>query len=231
MGLSPPFCRKNLKIASPGATPLSALTAHFLLYITESIAYNVLKRLLERKHMQRARFWILCAMGALLVISGAMLVGARHWMESAKALKNVLPHDVDMRLSNLILSEAGEEGRSMVVNAASARYYKARDLFELEKIQAKIITDKGDYRVEAERGQYAQSEKNITLNGSISLFDNQAGVLVTESLRFNFSEGKLIGDEAFCYATPTLDLEGRSFVFHVKDKRLEVAGRSHILLN
>ncbi len=181
--------------------------------------------------MQRARFWILCAMGALLVVSGALLFSARHWAVSAKALKNVLPADVDMRLDNLVLSEAGSEGRGLVVNAASARYYKTRDLFELENIQAKIITDRGDYRVEADHGQYAQSEKNIVLNGNISLFDNQSGVLSTGSLRFNFSEGRLIGEEEFCYSTPALDLNGKSFVFHVRDKRLEVDGRAHILLN
>ncbi len=158
--------------------------------------------------MQRARFWILCAMGALLAISGALLVGARHWAVSAKALKNVLPADVDMRLDNLVLSEAGSEGRSMVINAASARYYKTRDLFELENIQAKIITDRGDYRVEADHGQYAQSEKNIVLTGNISLFDNQSGVLTTSSLRFNFGQGQLIGDENFCYSTPAIDLNG-----------------------
>jgi LPS export ABC transporter protein LptC len=179
--------------------------------------------------MQRARFWILCAMGALLVISGALLFGARHWAVSAKALKNVLPADVDMRLDNLVLSEAGEEGRSMVVNAASARYYKTRDLFELENIEARIISDEGDFRVVAARGQYAQSEKNIILNGNISLFDNQSGVLSTASLRFNFGEGKLIGDEEFCYSTPALDLNGKSFVFHVRDKRLEVDGRTHMV--
>lgn len=181
--------------------------------------------------MQRARFWILCAMGALLVISGALLFGARHWAVGAKALKNVLPADVDMRLDNLVLSEAGSEGRGLVVNAASARYYKTRDLFELENIQARIITERGDYRVEADRGQYAQSEKNIVLNGNISLFDNQSGVLTTGSLRFHFGEGRLIGDEEFCYSTPALDLNGKSFVFHVRDKRLEVEGRTHILFN
>lgn len=179
--------------------------------------------------MQRARFWILCAMGALLVISGALLFGARHWAVSARALKNVLPADVDMRLDNLVLSEAGEAGRSMVVNAASARYYKTRDLFVLENIEARIITDQGDYRVRAEHGEYAQGEKNITLNGNISLFDNQSGVLNTASLRFNFNEGRLTGDTEFCYSTPTLDLSGQSFVFYVKDKRLEVDGRAHML--
>lgn len=181
--------------------------------------------------MQRARFWILCAMGAVVVISGALLFGARHWAVSARALKNVLPAEVDMRLDNLVLSEAGKAGRSMVVNAASARYYKTRDLFELENIEARIISDEGDFRVIAARGQYAQSEKNIVLNGDISLFDNQSGVLTTSSLRFNFNEGRLIGDAEFCYSTPVIDLNGKSFVFHVKDKRLEVEGRSHILFN
>ncbi|UQZ88635.1 LPS export ABC transporter periplasmic protein LptC [Deltaproteobacteria bacterium Smac51] len=181
--------------------------------------------------MQRARFWILCAMGALLVISGALLFGARHWAVSAKALKNILPADVDMRLDNLVLSEAGEEGRTMVINASSAHYYKTDDLFILKDVRAKIVTDTGDYKVEAESGRYEQSEKKITLDGNITVIDNQSGVLTSDSLRFNFGEGRLISDGPFCYSTPKLDLDGKSFVFHTKDKRLEVEGRTYMLFN
>ena len=179
--------------------------------------------------MQRARFWILCAMGALVVISGILLFGARYWAVTAQSLKNMLPAEVDMRLDNLTLNEAGSEGRSMVISADSAHYYKTQDLFKLVKVRAHIFTDQGDYRVEADSGRYEQGRQVVDLEGSIRVVTSDGGVLTCEALTMKFEENLVTSDKRFCYSTPTGDLEGNSFVFHTKDKRLEVGGRTHVL--
>lgn len=181
--------------------------------------------------MQRARFWILCAMAALVIISGALFLSARHWRGAAKALKNVLPADVDMRLDDLVLNEAGAGDRTMVVNADRAHYYKTRDLFVLEGVRAHVLTADGDYLIRAQNGTYEQGDKKIALSGHISLVDREGGVLTTESLRYDFNESLLTGDGPFCYSTPGLDLDGQAFVFHTKDGRLAIDGRARLLFN
>jgi Organic solvent tolerance protein OstA len=179
--------------------------------------------------MQRARFWILCAMGALLVISGILLFGARYWAMNAKALKNMLPDQVDMRLDNLTLNEAGADGRTMIINADSAQYFKSQDLFVLDRVRARILTDQGDYDIESDAGRYDQSQRVVDLSGNIKVVDGDGGVLITKALTLKFGEGLLISEEEFCYSTPEADLEGKSFVFHTREKILQVEGRTHLL--
>lgn len=179
--------------------------------------------------MQRARFWILCAMGALVVISGILLFGARYWAVNAKALKNMLPADVDMRLDNLTLAEAGADNRSMTINADSAQYFKTRDLFVLETVRAKILTDQGIYDIEADTGNYDQSRKVIDLYGNIRVADDEGGVLTTTTLTLKFNEGLLISENEFCYASPLSSLDGKSFIFQTREKLLKVEGRTHFL--
>lgn len=180
--------------------------------------------------MQRARFWILCAIGALLVISGILLFGARYWSLSAKSLKNMLPANVDMRLDNLTLSESGAENRTLTVNAASAQYFKTQDLFVLDQVRARIISDQGDFDIEADAGRYQQERRIIDLSGNVKVVDgDDKGVLTSETLTLRFEEGLLISENPFCYSTPTTDLEGKSFIYNTNDKILKIEGRAHLL--
>ncbi|MDR0882401.1 MAG: LPS export ABC transporter periplasmic protein LptC [Candidatus Adiutrix sp.] len=180
--------------------------------------------------MYRARFWILCAMVGLLVISGALLFGSRYFAMHAKSLKNRLPIDVDMRLDHLVLNQAGNDNRSMTIQADSAQYFKTRDVFVLDKVRAKVLTDQGYYDIEADTGNYDQGKRMIDLLGHARVADGEGGVLVSEAMTLNFNDDVLTSDVKFCYATPTADLSGRSFVFYTREKLLKVEGRTHLLL-
>lgn len=179
--------------------------------------------------MQRARFWILCAMGALVVISGILLFGARYWAVNSRSLKNMLPADVDMRLDNLILNEVGAGDRTMSIKAVTAQYFKTKDLFVLEKVRATILTDKARYQIDADSGNYDQGQKVVDLSGNVKVADQDGGILLTEALTMKFNEGLLISEEPFCYTAPSFDLNGRSFVYRTNEKFLEVDGRVHFL--
>lgn len=180
--------------------------------------------------MQRARFWILCALGALVVMAGALLMGSRYLISEAQLLKSLLSADVDMRLDNLTLREAGEDGRSLILDADMAHYYKSRDLFLMERVRARILTDDGNYTVDADSGRYEQSQKVMTLTGSVRVVnENEAGILTTESLIMKFDQNVFFSEESFCYTTPTADLNGSSFVFNSKSGNLLVNGRTYLL--
>jgi LPS export ABC transporter protein LptC len=169
-------------------------------------------------------------MGALVGISGILLFSAHYWSVSVASLKNVLPAEVDMRLDRLVLNQAGDSGRSMVIDADSAHYYKTRDLFVLRRVRARVLTDQSDYRIEADAGQYEEGLGTAHLTGSIKVVTTEGGVLTCEALTLKFKEDLLTSEGPFCYSTPTGDLEGASFVFHTRDKRLTVDGRARLLL-
>lgn len=168
-------------------------------------------------------------MGALLVISGILLFGARYWAVSARSLKNMLPADVDMRLDNLTLNEVGAGDRTMSIKADVAQYFKTKDLFVLERVRAIILTEGARYNIDADKGNYDQSLKVVDLSGNVRVADQDGGLLLTEALTMKFNEGLLISEEPFCYSTPSVDLEGLSFVYRTREKLLEVEGRTHFL--
>lgn len=180
--------------------------------------------------MQRARFWILCALGALVIMAGALLMGTRFLVSEAQLLQSMLPADVDMRLDNLTLNEAGEDGRTLIMNADTANYYKTQDLFLMERVRARILTPDGNYTIDADFGRYEQGKKMMTLTGTIKVVNQaDAGILTTESLVMKFEQNLIEGEENFCYSTPTADLNGSSFIFNSKSRNLTVNGRVYLL--
>lgn len=180
--------------------------------------------------MQRIRFWIICVLVALVVTAGALLIGSRYLVTEVQFLESLLPADVDMRLDNLTLSEAGVDGRSIIMNADTGHYYKSRDLFLLERIRARILTADGNYTIEADSGRYEQKTRVMFLTGSVRVVnETDAGILSTASLVMKFDQNEFYGEEAFCYTTPTSDLNGSSFVFNSQTRQLSVNGRTYLL--
>ncbi|MGL4208109.1 MAG: LPS export ABC transporter periplasmic protein LptC, partial [Candidatus Adiutrix sp.] len=165
--------------------------------------------------MQRARFLIICAMGALVLISGIMLLSSRLKLGVVSGLKNMLPANVDMRLENLTLSESGDLNRTMSISASSAQYYKAQDIFMLVDIKAKIVSADSEYLIVAPHGRYEQGLRIVSLSGNVTVTDKQGGVLAAPSLVFNFADGFLHSEEDFTFNSPDYDLSGASFVFYV----------------
>ena len=180
-------------------------------------------------NMARARFYLFCALMALTVVSGVLLFGANYWRTQLAGLKNMLPPNVDMRLDRLTLSEIGTEGRTLVINATSALYNQPQDFFTLEEVRARVEHGSSTYDITSAAGRYDQAAKLITLTGQAKVADNEGGLLLSEKLVLNLGEGLLTGDQDFCYATPEYDLAGTAFVYRLRDKFLEVEGRTHLL--
>jgi LPS export ABC transporter protein LptC len=179
--------------------------------------------------MERVRFYIMCAMGALVTVSALLLFGAHYWRAQLGDLEDLLPDNINMRLDNLTLSEIGAEDRSMTITAASALYDQRQDTFNLEQIKARIYSGPNRYDITAEAGLYEQGRKIINLTGHVQVADDKGGVLISEALTLKFEEGLLIGQKEFCYSTPEADLEGRTFIYRTHDQFLTVEGRTHLL--
>ncbi|MDR2725900.1 MAG: LPS export ABC transporter periplasmic protein LptC [Candidatus Adiutrix sp.] len=177
----------------------------------------------------RARFYLFCALLALLAASGALLFGANYWRQQFGGLKNMLPANVDMRLGRLTLSEAGEAGQALLIEAASALYNQTEDLFILEDVRARVGRGSDRYDITSAAGRYDQTRKMITLTGRVKVVESGGGVLVSEQLVMKFEAGLLISESPFCYADPESDLEGSAFVYNTRDRNLSVEGPVRLL--
>jgi LPS export ABC transporter protein LptC len=178
---------------------------------------------------QQIRFYLLCALLALLAATGAMLLGASYLRQQLGSLKNMLPANVDMRLERLTLNEAGETGQTLVIEAASAVYNQAEDFFIMEDVQAKVNRGAENYDITADAGRYDQDPKVITLTGRVKVVDSDGGILLSDHLVLMLETGLLVSEGPFCYTDPRSDLEGSAFVYNSKDRRLAAEGRVHLL--
>jgi LPS export ABC transporter protein LptC len=183
----------------------------------------------EGRGLSRARFYLLCALLALLAASGALLFGANYWRQQLGGLKNMLPANVDMRLGRLTLSEAGETGQTLVIEAASALYNQAEDFFILDDVRAQVSRGPELYDITSVAGRYDQELKIITLTGQVKVVESGGAVLLSERLILKFEAGLLISESPFCYADPESDLEGSAFVYNTRDRNLNVEGPVRLL--
>lgn len=183
----------------------------------------------DGRNLQRARFYLLCALLALLAVTGALLFGASYWRRQIGSLKNMLPANMDMRLASLTLSEADETGRNLVIEAVSAMYNQAEDFFILEDVRAEVGRAPDIYHITSAAGRYDQAPKIITLTGRVKVVDSGGGILLSDRLVMKFEDGILVSESPFCYADPESDLEGSAFVYHTRDRRLNVEGAVRLL--
>ncbi|MDR1576610.1 MAG: LPS export ABC transporter periplasmic protein LptC [Deltaproteobacteria bacterium] len=176
--------------------------------------------------MLRLRFIILCAIGGFILFSSFLLLNTRY-LTGLKlgALRNMLPANVDMRLSNLVLNEAGENGRRLALNATTAHYFKEEDYFLLNDVTANIESETQKFLVTAETGRYEPDKKAVTLTGAVRAVDNQGRVLSSSRLDLDMDKGVLTSLGAFCLEDPSLSLSGVGFVYNTKTGLLDVEGR------
>jgi LPS export ABC transporter protein LptC len=137
----------------------------------------------------------------------------------------MLPANVDMRLSNLILNEAGENGRKLSVNAQTAQYFKEGDYFILKEITASIISAENTFLVTAENGRFTPDQKLVVLTDQVRTEDKLGRVLTGTQLDLDMVDGILTSKDAFCLEDPKLSLSGQSFVYNTKTGTLDVDGR------
>jgi LPS export ABC transporter protein LptC len=181
--------------------------------------------------MSRLRFFILCLLGGFLTVLGVLLWNVRDFPGfRLGSLKDMLPPNIDMRLSNLILNETGSGQRTLSLRSLSASYFKDRDYFILSDVDADILTPDDVYTVTSEGGRYEPESKLVVLTGSVRTSDRNGRVLTGPRLRLDMTRGVFSSDGPFCLEEPTLELSGESFVYDTKKGVLEVDGRVRLTL-
>jgi LPS export ABC transporter protein LptC len=146
------------------------------------------------------------------------------------ALKNMLPSNVDMRLSNLVRNETGEGDRTITLNASIANYFKDQNYFILTGVDAVIGSDDGTFTVTSENGRYEPDQKLVTLTGQVRTVDDRGRVLTSERLTLDMQAGMFFTEEQFCMENPSMSLSGQKFNYNTRKGLLEVEGQVFLLV-
>jgi LPS export ABC transporter protein LptC len=181
--------------------------------------------------VSRVRFIILCFLAVLVIMLGVLLWNAKN-LSGLKlgSLQDMLPANVDMRLGNLVLSEAGPNGRSLSVRATTAQYYKNDDYFRLSEVKAEIFSQDSRYNISAEKGRYEPKEKLVVLTGSVRTADDMGRIITSSRMELDMTSGTFSSPTDFCLEDPDISLSGKSFKYNTSSGQLEVEGRIFMLI-
>jgi LPS export ABC transporter protein LptC len=182
--------------------------------------------------MSRLRFLILCFLGGFVVVLGLLLWNARS-LSGLKlgALKNMLPSNVDMRLSNLVLNETGDGDRTINLSAVTANYFKEQNYFILSGIDAVVSSKNDTFSVTSENGRYEPDLRLVTLTGHVRTVDSRGKVLTSERLTLDMQNDRFFSEEQFCMEDSSMSLSGQKFNYNSSEGHLEVDGQVFLLIS
>jgi LPS export ABC transporter protein LptC len=165
-------------------------------------------------------------LGGFLLVLGFIIWNANKFPGfKLGSLKDMLPANVDMRLSNLVLNETGTGDRTLSLKALTANYFKDKNYFILNDIDADVISRDQTYVVKAENGRYEPDEDLIVLTGQVRATDSLGRVLTSPRVIMDMKSGFFSSAEAFCLEDPKMSLTGQSFSYDTKKGLLEVEGQ------
>jgi LPS export ABC transporter protein LptC len=181
--------------------------------------------------MSRLRFFILSLLVGFVVILGFLIWNAQNWPGfKLGSLKDMLPHNVDMRLSNLVLNETGTGDRTMALKALTANYFKDNNYFILNDIDANIIAQDDTYKIQADNGRYEPDQNLVVLTGQVRTANSQGRILTSDRLTLDMKLGTFTSPETFCLEDSTMSLSGESFTYDSKRGILEVDGQVNLTI-
>jgi LPS export ABC transporter protein LptC len=176
--------------------------------------------------MNKLRLITLCFFVLLLLISGlafwnaGKLPGVR-----LGSLQNMLPANVDMRISDFFLDQVSEEGRDLAIKATTAHFYKDEEYFLLNDVEADVNSLEGLYRVTADLGRYEPGNNAIRLTGKVRTVDRLGRILTSQRMDLDMANGIFASLERFCLEDPGMSLSGKSFVYDLRRGLMEAEGR------
>jgi LPS export ABC transporter protein LptC len=165
-------------------------------------------------------------LGGFIIVLGFLIWNANKFPGfKLGSLKDMLPANVDMRLSNLVLIETGTGDRTLALRALTANYFKDKNYFILDDIDADVISRDGTYVVKAENGRYEPDLNLIVLTGQVRASDSLGRVLTSPRIVMDMKSGLFSSADAFCLEDPKISLSGQSFRYDSKRGFLEVEGQ------
>lgn len=157
--------------------------------------------------------------------------------ESSKYRKSVLSQLKLQDVENLTLvkatySGADEKNRPYTVTAEKAIQASAKaDLVRLVAPAADMTLNTGKWvAITAERGEFRQKSKELSLIGQVSLFHDDGYSLTTERAEINMETGSAVSKKPVLAKGPLGTIKSQGFKMSEKGKRITFTGRARLVI-
>jgi LPS export ABC transporter protein LptC len=145
-------------------------------------------------------------------------------------IEDVLPQNVDMKLTGVNYTEVTHGRQEWTMKAATLHYFKSRNLIVLDQVNATFYTEDGPMRITGDKAYYDKEAQTVRLVGDINAWDVQGNRLSTREMRYNVPSGVLIAPGDFRLHGPKLNLEGHGLTVDTRNDSFKVLSRPNLLL-
>ena len=183
---------------------------------------------MQHKLWQRIRFirWLLClAMIATIVVFfvGFKMRPVEHLLPAVIAKATC--DDANVSLNDFDYCDVREGNSRLILRAATARFFDARQETVLNQVKAVFhLKDGGKVELQADEGLFHNDNNNVEVNGNVRVSYGEDYVLLTDSLIYE-REKELIHTAAVVF------LSGQGITLKGQGMRLEIATRKVSILN
>ena len=132
----------------------------------------------------------------ILVLVAAVIFAVVQSIGEKKAnILKILPNEADVRISDFVFTEVGQDDIRWEVKAKSAQYQKKQNLALFEQVQIKLTTKEGKiFIMTGDKGEMLTDKKDVEIKGHVVITSDTGDKFSTDYLRYSDVQKKIYTD-------------------------------------
>ncbi|MBI5287296.1 MAG: LPS export ABC transporter periplasmic protein LptC [Deltaproteobacteria bacterium] len=181
---------------------------------------------------RRFRFFLslflLFAFGAMAI---SLVINSTKVQKGVSGVKDVVPPKADVTLDRIHYTETRDSQKAWELEAASARYFKEKDITIFDKVKVIFYSKEGrTYTMEAREGMLVNSTKEVEVKGEVIVTSDDGYQLKTDSMRVSSNGKQFSTNDRIVLKGPRIELEGVGVLIDTQVERLSVLGEVKTVL-
>ena len=132
----------------------------------------------------------------ILVLVAAVIFAVVQSIGEKKAnILKILPNEADVRISDFVFTEVGQDDIRWEVKAKSAQYQKKQNLALFDQVQIKLTTKEGKvFIMTGDKGEMLTDKKDVEIKGHVVITSDTGDKFSTDYLRYSDVQKKIYTD-------------------------------------
>lgn len=131
----------------------------------------------------------------LILFATVIFAVVRGIGEKKANILKILPNEADVRISDFVFTEVGQDDIRWEVKAKSAQYQKKQNLALFDQVQIKLTTKEGKvFIMTGDKGEMLTDKKDVEIKGHVVITSDTGDKFSTDYLRYSDVQKKIYTD-------------------------------------
>lgn len=167
-----------------------------------------------------------------VVIGAAVFVVYRMMEEKKENFLKMLPENVDMRISDFVYTEVGQDDLQWDLKAKSAQYRKSKNLVQMEQVHLKMTAKQGRmFILTGNSGEIDTDKKNFEIRGNVEIVSDTGDKFRTDYLRYSDRLKKIHTEAPVSMENHHMKIQGVGLVIFIKTGKLSLSSNVKAIIH